>query len=152
MIGVEERRWDCHNTGNILGQGGGTTPTDVPTHEWQYLSGHQDSSGHHHWLYGDHIRVVAGRHGPYASLEIAVGKHMAPVIVAMGCAATLALLTVVAVTVRRRHRAATEAQGGEHVRLSEFEDHAQQQQPDVDEEGSAGSSDEQERHKLTATM
>ena len=83
-IGQEERRWDCYPNSAVYGapSGTGESPTDVRV--WKYTNGR-------HWLFGPNIHCQAGRHGPYASLQIAVGKEAAPGVVAMGSVATLAL-------------------------------------------------------------
>ena len=137
-IGQEERRWDCYPNSGVYGapSGTGESPTDVRV--WKYTNGR-------HWLFGPNIHCQAGRHGPYASLQIAVGKEAAPGVVAMGSVATLALLTIVAVSVRRRRRRTTAlAQGGEHTPLAESDE--------VSAPNEDGSSDEHEREKLTAAV
>ncbi len=81
---------------------------------------------------------------------MAVGKDAAPAVVAMGSVATLALLTIVAVSVRRRHRTATQLQGGEHVPLAETEDDVQQANDEASTPNEDGLSEEQE--KLTVAV
>jgi len=97
-------------------------------------------------LYGDNISVTAAI---YASLEMAVGKDAAPLVLAVGSLAALATLTLLAVTVRRR-RAAAHAPGVEHVPLADFDDC--DDDAELEASTAENGSEEPEREKLTASV
>jgi hypothetical protein len=139
VIGSEDRRWDCHADGMIIGSpSGGSAPTDVRT--WKYWAAND------HWLYADHIQCRAGgSRSTYGSLQLAVGKEWAPAVAMTGIVGTLVVLTVVVVAAYRRRRSTVST--AERVPLAEPEEPTSTtaETEEVDD-----SSDEQE--KLTSTV
>ena len=145
MIGQGERRWDCHGleygAGYIVGSG--SSPGSV--REWEYYTSYG-------WQPNDDITVTAGSATVYASLEMAVGKDAAPLVLAAGSLAALATLTLLAVTMHH-HRAAAQAPGVEHVPLADFDECADSDDAELDEASTTDDDSEaQEREKLTALV
>lgn len=166
-IGTSQRRYDCNDEGYIFSGSGVDTPIDA-NGLWTQANGLKSSyelgddmgswdttwdTTWDHGMLGPSIHATAHDSSLYyrsdryyTSLNIA-GGNAAAAVVAMGSVATLMFLVV---SIHRR--AATSAQGGEHVSLVDSHDNMQHVENDASVADGEGSCDDGEHEMLVAAV